>query len=191
MAIEESLVCMHRDEACTLMCTYIQKEGLRGHCLATAAIMKALAARMGGDPGRWELIGILHDIDYEIVGGDMNRHGEEGYRILIARGIDEGIAGAVRRHNDFLYGDSEDPVDVALQAADNISGLITASAAVKGGRLADVTEKTIRKKFKEKAFAAGCRREKVMGITRFMDMTEFFSLALRAMQEIRTELGLL
>lgn len=181
---------MNREDACTLMSSFLEKENLRIHCLATAAIMKALATRMGGDPEQWELIGILHDIDYEVVGGDMRRHGDEGCRMLLERGIDEEIAGAVRRHNDLFHGKSDTPVDVALQAADNISGLITASAAVKGGKLSEVTEKTIRKKFRERSFAAGCRRENVEGITRFMDLSDFFSLALGAMQEIQSDLGL-
>ncbi|OPX66203.1 MAG: Ribonuclease Y [Methanoregulaceae archaeon PtaB.Bin056] len=186
----EILEGMQTEEARHLMRACLEKESLRSHCLSTAAIMKALASRMGKDPVQWEMIGLLHDIDYELVGGDMERHGEVGYRMLIEREIGEDIAGAVRRHNDFLSGDSQDPVDVALQAADNISGLIIATAAVKGGRITEVTEKTLRKKFKEKAFAAGCRREKVMGITRFMELPEFFSLALGAMQEIRVDLGL-
>ncbi|OPX73094.1 MAG: phosphodiesterase [Methanoregulaceae archaeon PtaB.Bin152] len=184
------LVDMQTEEARALMCTCLKKESLRSHCLSTAAIMKALASRMGEDPEQWEMTGLLHDIDYELVGGDMQRHGEVGYRMLKERGIGEDIAGAVRRHNDLLFGDSQDPVDVALQAADNISGLIIAAAAVKQGRITEVSEKTLKKKFKEKAFAAGCRREKVMGITRFMELTEFFSLSLAAMQEIRADLGL-
>lgn len=181
---------MNREEARALMNSFLEKESLRHHCLATAAIMKVLATRMGGDPDQWELIGILHDIDYEVVGGDMQRHGDEGCRILLQRGVDEEIAGAVRMHNDILHGQSDAAVDVALQAADNISGLIIASAAVKGGKISDVTEKTIKKKFKERSFAAGCRRENVESITRFMDLFEFFSLALGAMQEIRSDLGL-
>ncbi|MBP7120119.1 MAG: HDIG domain-containing protein [Methanolinea sp.] len=181
---------MNREDARALMTSFLEKESLRNHCLATAAIMKALAIRMGGNPEQWELIGILHDIDYEVVGGDMQRHGNEGSRILLEQGVNEEIAGAVRRHNDLLHGKSDILVDVALQAADNISGIIIASAAVKGGKLSEVTEKTIRKKFKERSFAAGCRRENVEGITRFMDLSEFFSLALGAMQGIRSDLGL-
>ncbi len=184
------LVGMQTEEARALMCAFLKKESLRSHCLSTAAIMKALAHRMGKDPVQWEITGLLHDIDYELVGGDMQRHGEVGYRMLIERGIGEDIAGAVRRHNDLLYGDSQEPVDVALQAADNLSGLIIAAAAVKQGHITEVSEKTLQKKFKEKAFAAGCRREKVMGITRFMELNEFFSLSLAAIQEIRGELGL-
>lgn len=181
---------MDREDAKNVMGSFLEKESLRNHCLATAAIMKALALRMGGDPEEWELIGILHDIDYEIVGGDMEKHGEEGYRMLLERGLGEEIAGPVRRHNDILHGKSEEPVDVALQSADNISGLIIACAAVKGGRITEVTEKTIGKKFKERSFAAGCRRENVKDMSRFMDLSEFFSLSLGALQGIRSDLGL-
>ena len=181
---------MNREDALGIMTSFLEKESLRNHCLATAAIMKALALRIGGDPDQWEMIGLLHDIDYEVVGGDMQRHGNEGYQMLLDRGLGEEIAGAVRRHNDILHGKSEELVDVALQSADNISGLIIACAAVKGGRITEVTEKTIRKKFKERSFAAGCRRENVEDITRFMELSEFFSLSLAALQGIRSELGL-
>lgn len=187
---EKFITGMDREDARLLMFSFLQKENLRNHCLATAAIMKALAPCMGGDPLQWEVIGILHDIDYEAVEGDMKRHGDEGGRMLEERGLGEEIAGAVRRHNDLLHGDSGNPVDVALQAADNISGLIIACAAVKGGKITDVTEKTIRKKFRERSFAAGCRREKVGGITRYMDLSAFFTLALIAMQDIGADLGL-
>lgn len=190
MPVWESVICMQNEEARSYMRANLQKESLKAHCLATAAIMKALAARMAQDAERWEQIGLLHDIDYERVEGDMQKHGEEGYRMLKAMGIDEDIAGAVRRHNDFLFGDSQARVDVALQAADNISGLIIAAAAVKGGRITEVTAKTVSKKFKEKAFAAGCRREKVIPITQFIDLQEFFALAVDALQEIRGDLGL-
>jgi len=181
---------MDREDARNAMRSFLEKESLRNHCLATAAIMKALALRMGGDPEQWELIEILHDIDYEIVGGDMQKHGEEGYRMLLERGLGEEIAGPVRRHNDILHGKSDEPVDVALQSADNISGLILACAAVKGGRITEVTEKTIRKKFKERSFAAGCRRENVEDISRFMDLSELFTLSLGALQGIRSDLEL-
>jgi hypothetical protein len=174
-----------------LLYSYVKNEGLRRHCIAVAAIMRALAPKMGGEPDAWEMIGILHDIDYELVNGDMQRHGEEGSRIIRSYGLDEKIAGAVRRHNDLLSGgQSEEAVDVALQASDNISGLVIAAAAVKGGRISEVSESTLRKKFKEKKFAAGCRREKIREISSLMELPEFFSLALFAIKERKEDLGL-
>ncbi|HPJ74273.1 MAG TPA: hypothetical protein PLM96_04710 [Methanoregulaceae archaeon] len=89
-----------------------------------------------------------------------------------------------------IFGSSEGVADVVLQSADNISGLIIACALVKGGSISDVTPKTVKKKFKEKSFAAGCRREKVWEIEEFMDLSRFFELAIVAMQEIKGDLDL-
>jgi putative nucleotidyltransferase with HDIG domain len=181
---------MNAEEARTLLSRYVHKENLIRHCLATAAIMRRVAEHLGEDAEKWEVIGILHDIDYEVVGEDMQRHGVVGYQILREQGVDEETAEAARRHNDLLFGDSDAPVDIALQAADNISGLVIASAMVKRGAISEVTPDTVKKKFKERSFAAGCRREKVRGIERFIDLPTFYRLAIEALQGIRGDLGL-
>ncbi len=181
---------MNVDEARRLLFQYVQKESLIKHCLATAAILRRAGEHLGQDAERWEVIGILHDIDYEVVEGDMQRHGAVGCEILREHGVDADIAEAVRRHNDMIYGNSDAPVDIALQAADNISGLIIAAAMVKGGAISEVRPDTVKKKMKEKAFAAGCRREKVREIERLMDLPTFYRLAVEALQGIRTDLGL-
>ncbi len=111
-----------------------------------------------------EVIGILHDIDYEEVGEGMERHGDVGADMLLAAGLGDEVAGPVRRHNYVKYGDTDTRVDTALTAADNISGLVIACAMVKGGSVTDVTAKTVRKKVKDKAFAAGTVSEKLRHI---------------------------
>ncbi|HUU75547.1 MAG TPA: HDIG domain-containing protein [Methanoregulaceae archaeon] len=181
---------MDREESFQLLCRYVKSEGLISHCLATSAIMKHVAGYLGQDEGYWETIGLLHDIDYEMVNEDMSRHGIEGCNLLLKNGYDVRIAETVKRHNDMIFGKSTTPADVTLQAADNISGLIIACALVKGGHLLQVTKKTVKKKFKDKSFAAGCRREKVREIEQLMDLDTFFSLAVEAMIEIRKDLGL-
>jgi uncharacterized domain HDIG len=179
-----------RDDAISMLGTYVTRENLFNHCLSTAAIMKNTAEYLNQDAEKWEIIGILHDIDYELIDGDMARHGTEGYRILLEEGVDEDIAEIVKRHNDFIYGNSDTPADRALQAADNISGLIIAAALMKGGRITDVTAKTIRKKFKEKSFAAGCRREQVALIEPLIELPVYFEIAIGALVDIRERLGL-
>jgi putative nucleotidyltransferase with HDIG domain len=179
-----------RDDALVLLGKYVTRENLFNHCLSTAAVMKKTAEYLNRDPLRWEIIGILHDIDYEFIDGDMARHGTEGYRILRDEGVDEDIAVVVKRHNDFIYGITDTPEDRALQAADNISGLIIAAALMKGGRVTDVTPKTISKKFKEKSFAAGCRREQVALIEPLIDLPMYFGIAIGALVDIRDVLGL-
>jgi len=181
---------MDRNDALALLDDHVHKASLRNHCLATAAIMRAAAPEMGGDPDRWELIGILHDIDFEEIDEDMDRHGEAGYAILKEAGVAEEIAAPVRRHNYMKFGDFDEPADIALTAADNISGLVIACAMVKGGKVTEVTAKSVKKKFREKAFAAGCSRERISRIEAYMELPGFYALAVRALQDIKDDIGL-
>ncbi|NMB79642.1 MAG: HDIG domain-containing protein [Methanomicrobiales archaeon] len=182
---------MDRSAAIGLLYQHVKEEPLRKHCLATGAIMKALAGPMGGDPVLWEEIGILHDIDFEEVHGDMQKHGVSGAAILRSSGVSDDVAGPVARHNHLLHGASYTaPLDIALQAADSASGLVIACALVKGGNLGDVSVRTITKKAKEKSFAAGCDRNRIALIAPLMELPVFYDRALSGMMEIRQELGL-
>ncbi len=73
---------MKKDEALALMQSHVKSDSLRGHCIATAAVMKGLAEELGEDAVLWETIGILHDIDFEEINEDMTRHGVAGYTIV-------------------------------------------------------------------------------------------------------------
>lgn len=181
---------MNSTEAIALLKNHVKKENLINHCLATAVIMKGLAKNLGEDKEKWEIIGILHDIDFEEIEEDMNLHGERGYSILLEAGVDEEIAEIIRRHNYEKFGDFETQVDVALTAADNISGLVIACAMVKGGKLSEVTGKTVKKKFKEKSFAAGCNRERIKKIESLMDRDEFYRISVDSLNGIKDVLGL-
>lgn len=120
----------------------------------------------------------------------MDRHGIEGYRILVENGVPEEIADIIRRHNHMLFGDYEQPVEIALQAADSASGLIIACALVKGGAITEVTPRTVKKKFKERSFAAGCERERIRLIEPLMRLETFFLLAIEGLTEIRGDISL-
>jgi uncharacterized protein len=182
---------MDRAEEIGLLKLHVHEDSLLKHCYATGAIMKAVAPVFSGDPAVWEEIGILHDIDFEEVHGDMQKHGIAGADIPKAAGIPSEICEPIRRHNHFLFsGTYERPVDIALQAADSASGLIIACAMVKGRQLSEVSVKTITKKAKEKSFAAGCDRDRIAPIAPIMEVPVFYDHALRGMMEIRSELGL-
>jgi putative nucleotidyltransferase with HDIG domain len=182
---------MERSAAISLLRQYVHEESLVKHCLATGAIMQSVAVPLSGDSDLWQTIGILHDIDFELVQGDMQRHGPEGAKILKAAGVPDEIAEIVARHNHHLHtGTYDQPVEIALQAADSASGLIIACALVKGGSLSDVTVKTITKKAKEKSFAAGCDRNRIALIAPLMEVTVFYDYALKGMMDIREALGL-
>ena len=182
---------MERPATIALLHQYVQGDAFVKHCLAMGAIMKAVAGYFSEDPTRWEEIGILHDIDFEYVKGDMQQYGVMGEQLLETAGISDDIGEIIRRHNHFLHtGTYHSPVEIGLQAADSASGLIIACALVKGSRLSDVSVKTITKKAKEKSFAAGCDRSRIALIAPLMEVPVFYEYALAGMISIRTELGL-
>ncbi len=173
-----------------LLKKYVKDEKLIKHCIATAAIMRNVARELKEDEDLWWKIGILHDIDYEIVEGDMKKHGIVSAEILKKEGYEDDIVEVVKRHNHMIFGDYEKPVEIALQAADSISGLIIACALVKKGRISDVTVKTVKKKFKEKSFAAGCDRGRIRLIEKLMPLERFYEVSIKALQDVKDDLGL-
>jgi putative nucleotidyltransferase with HDIG domain len=181
---------MDRMEALALLRQHVKGESLLSHCIATGAVMREAAVPLGGDPAEWEAIGILHDIDFEAVEGDMQRHGIRGAEILAAASVDESICTAVKRHNHHLFSGYTTPREVALQAADAISGLVIACALVKGGAVTQVTEKTVAKKFREKGFAAGCDRDRILPVGSLLPLPEFYGCAIRGITRLKEELGL-
>lgn len=182
---------MDRTAAISLIRDHIRDEHLVRHCLATGAVMKHAARHLHADETQWERIGILHDIDFETIGGDMQRHGVAGAEILAGHGIDPYETNVIRRHNHLLHGGTyTEPVEIVLQAADSVSGLIIACGLVKGGSLSDVSVKTITKKAKEKSFAAGCDRDRIAPVAPLIPLPEFYGVALAGLMEIRNELGL-
>ncbi|MDD4255425.1 MAG: HDIG domain-containing protein [Methanofollis sp.] len=181
---------MDRDEALVLLGRHVASDSLRTHCIATATILRGLADAFGEDADLWEVIGILHDIDYEAFGGDMNRHGIEGAALLRGEGLPEEVCLAVERHNHLLFAPYSERLDLSLQAADSISGFLIACARVKGGAITDVTPKTVKKKLKEKAFAAGCERERIAAVNSLMEAGEFYEIAIASLAARKDELGL-
>ncbi|MFO7966046.1 MAG: HDIG domain-containing protein [Archaeoglobaceae archaeon] len=182
---------MERNEALNLLNQYVKNDNLIKHCIATAAVMKKVAEELGEDAHKWELIGILHDIDYEVVGEDMSKHGIKGAEILQENGVDEDIAEVVKTHNHTIFGSYERPVEFALQAADSVSGLVVATALVKDGEVTSVKPKSVKKKFKDKSFAAGCDRDRIKEIENAgLELSELYRLAIDGLIEVKDELGL-
>jgi putative nucleotidyltransferase with HDIG domain len=170
----------------------VQNENLVRHMLATEAIMRALASRFGGDEEEWAMAGLLHDIDVEIVKGDMQEHSRKGADIVRQLGVGEAIAHAILTHNEAHGIPPESNLDKALFCADPLTGLITAAALVRPEKkLALVETKSVRKRFKEKSFAAGANRENIAKCSVLgMELDEFIELGVKAMQNVATELGL-
>jgi len=151
-----------RDEAWELVTRYVQDSGLRRHMLAVAAAMRFYAAILGEDEDDWETIGLIHDFDWEIH-PDLDRHPIAGSYILRDEGWDEETIRVVLSH--YTEGTNvprEKPVDFALMANDEITGLIVATTLVRPSRdIADVKLSSVRKKWKNRAFAAGVDRDEI------------------------------
>ena len=183
---------MTREEALDSIKANVENVNLVKHMLATEAIMRALAKRLGEDEEEWGLTGLLHDIDVELTEGDMNSHSKLGADLVREMGVSEAMAHAVLCHNEAHGIPLETKLDEALFCADPLTGLITAAALVRPDKkLASVEVKSVKKRFKEKSFAAGANREQIVSCSELgFELDEFIDLGLKAMQEIATELAL-
>jgi len=155
-----------RDDAWQTVCHYVQDRGLRRHMLAVSAAMRYYAERLGYDPDSWATVGLLHDFDWEIH-PDLGQHPMKGGDILRAEGWDEETIRIIFSHYEEGTGvPREKPVDFALLACDEITGLIIAATLVKPSlNIAETTPQTLRKKWKDRRFAAGVDRDHVAQVT--------------------------
>jgi len=183
---------MTRKEALDSVNANVENKNLVKHMLATEAIMRALAKHFGEDEEEWGLTGLLHDIDVELTEGDMNSHSKLGADLVKELGASEAMAHAILCHNEMHGIPLETKLDKALFCADPLTGLITAAALVRPDKkLASVEAKSVRKRFKEKSFAAGANREQIARCSEIgFELDEFIELGLKAMQGIAADLGL-
>ncbi|MHC4252863.1 MAG: HDIG domain-containing metalloprotein [Planctomycetota bacterium] len=181
---------MTREEAVALVETSLSEENLRKHVLAVEAVMRALARRLGGDEDSWGLAGLLHDIDYEETKDDPDRHAVVGAERLRALGVADEVVEAVLAHND--KAPRARPIASALTCADPVTGFIIAVTLVRPDKkLASVKLKSVKKRWKEKRFAAGASREGMAVCSELgLERDEFLGVALEAMQGIAPRLGL-
>jgi putative nucleotidyltransferase with HDIG domain len=191
---------MDRNLAWQTVCEFVKDAGLRRHMLAVEAAMHHYARSLGGDEERWALAGLLHDFDWEIH-PTLHDHPARGAPILRERGLDEDTITAILSHNTEGTGIKPSwPIDYALSACDEITGLVIAVALVRPSKdIREVEVKSIKKKWKEKSFAAGVNRDEVeRAVTAFstacfdgnLDLWDHAGHVLVAMQSIAAELDL-
>lgn len=184
---------MNRENALSLLDKYINNERMKYHSLASEAVMRALARRLGKDEDKWGLAGLLHDIDVELVNADLNVHGLEAEKILSEAGVDPEIVSAIKMHNEQASGKKRSTeFEHALAAGETITGLITATAMVyPDKKVASVKPKSVTKRMKEKAFAASVNRNYILECEKIgIPLEEFVQLSLKAMNEISDKIGL-
>jgi putative nucleotidyltransferase with HDIG domain len=176
---------MNRDAAWRLVQENVQAAGLRRHMLAVEAAMRDYAARLGGDAELWGLAGLLHDWDWEIH-PTLESHPRDGAPILRERGCPEEVVQAILSHNEAGTGVARSrPIDFALLACDEVTGLVIAAALVRPSKdVRDVELKSIQKRWKEKAFAAGVDRPHVEQAT-----AEFSAACFGGALELWTHVG--
>ena len=183
---------MNRKEALDSVKENVENKNLIKHMLATEAIMRALARRLGEDEVEWGLTGLLHDIDVELTEGDMNSHSRLGADLARELGASEAIAYAILCHNPAHGVPRETKIDKALYCADPLTGLIIAATLVRPDKkLAGLEAKSVKKRFKEKRFAPGADRECISLCSELgLELDEFIELGLGAVQGIADDLGL-
>lgn len=182
------------------MTQHVQAAGLRRHMLAVEAAMRWYAARLDEDVEAWGLAGLLHDFDWEIH-PTLESHPADGAPILREHGCDENVVQAILSHNTEGTGvERSRPIDFGLLACDEITGLILAAALVRPSKdVREVEVKSIKKRWKERTFAAGVDRDHVEAATADfsrecfggqLDLWEHVGNVLAAMQGIAAELDL-
>ena len=181
-----------RDEAFALLRQYNKNEALIKHALAVEAVMRFCARKRGQDAQLWGVIGLVHDLDYEQF---PDRHCHKSAEILREQGWPEEFVRAVMSHGWGICTDVEPQSDLekTLYAMDELTGLIAATALVRPSRsVLDMAVKSVKKKWKEKSFAAGVNREVIekgaamLGV----DLSQLIEDAIAGMREAAEEIGL-
>lgn len=180
-----------RGQALTVLEENITTDNLIKHMLAVEAVMRRLARHFGEDEDLWGMVGLLHDVDYDLTKEDPERHAILGGEILTEKGFPAEIVEGVVKHSPSLL-ERERLIDKALHATDPVTGLITAGALIKKEKsLFAIDVPFLVKRMKEKGFARGANREQIRSCDQIgMSLEEFLGLALEAMQGIADELGI-
>lgn len=181
-----------RENAYKLLNQHIKNANMIKHCVASEAVLHAIAQKLDKDQEEWGIAGLLHDIDVEITNADPNQHGPYAAGMLDGLLSAEAID-AIVMHNEMATGKERTTVfQHALAAGETITGLIMATAMVYPDRkLASVKTKSITKRMKEKAFAASVKRENILECELIgIPLEQFAAIAIAAMTTISDEIGL-
>ena len=163
------------------------------HCLASEAVLRGIARRLGRDEEKWGLAGLLHDLDVEVTHAEPTVHGTRTEVLLKDYEVDPDILDAIRMHNECSSGKERcTEFQYALAAGETITGLIFATTYVYPDRkLTSVKPKSVVKRMKEKAFAASVKRENILECEKIgIPIDAFAALAIESMLPIAGELGL-
>lgn len=186
---------MNREQAWSIVTEFTESETLRRHMMSVEAAMRAYAGRFDSDAELWGVVGLLHDFDYERYPDvATDGHPVVGSRILRERGVPEEIIRAILAHAEHITGvKPESPLEKTLVAVDELTGLLTAVALVRPSRsILDVNLKSVKKKWKDRAFAAAVDRAEIEHAAQVLGvpLDEHITVVLQAMQQHAEALGL-
>jgi len=187
-----------RDQAWELVKTHNSDDRDLIHYLESEAVMRELAKKLGEDEEYWAVLGLVHDVDWGQTKSEVETHLTKAPEILKEAGFDDEFIETVLSHG---YGFEELPhlankkregrVQHALAASETITGLIHSYALMRDKRISDMLPKGLRKKFKDKTFAAKIDREVIREAEKLgMELSEFFQIAIDGIKNIKTEVGL-
>jgi putative nucleotidyltransferase with HDIG domain len=183
---------MNREEALSIVHEFVTKESLINHMLCVETAVRFYANLYNKDQELWGICGLLHDFDYEIH-PDLDRHPNDGAILLRARKVPEEIILAILSHGDHSEIPRDNLLRKVLFACDEITGLITACALVRPSKsILDLEVSSIKKKWKNLAFAAGANRDEIAKGAKELDIDlwEHFSNVLQAMKSNAHEISL-
>jgi len=189
---------MDRTQALDLLKGFNNEKSSMNHYIESAAIMKELAKHFNENESYWEMIGLLHDVDWAQTKNNVKNHCIDCVKILKDKGFEDEFIETIQSHG---YGLDIIPelrdrvrnskIEYSLTAAETLTGLIYAYALMRDGKISDMEVKGLRKKFKDKIFAATCNRELIMEIEKTgLDLDTFFELSVNAIKKIKDEIGL-
>lgn len=170
-----------REQALGLLKAQNPDDYLWQHSLSTEAIMRALASRLGSDEEAWGICGLLHDIDFMQTKDTPEKHGLLARELL--SGLDEAYIYAIAAHNSECTGhEPKEPLDYALRCAETITGLISAAALMRPDGMQGMQPKSIKKKMKDKSFAAAINRDRIRECEKIdLPLDDFIALSIAAM----------
>ena len=182
---------LDREGSWKLLREWTESDSLRKHMLAVEAAMRAYARRFGEDEEKWGITGLLHDMDYE-KHPTPDEHPMVGVRELERRGYPEDVLEAIKGHADYLDVPRETLMAKTLYAVDELSGFVTACALVRPEKLEGLKAKSVKKKMKQKSFAAAVNREDIVrGAEELgVDLDEHIDFVVAALREESDSLGL-
>ena len=180
-----------RDEAYALLLDQKPEHHLVAHALESEAVMRGLAEKLGHDPELWGTTGLLHDIDFPHTKNTPEQHGLMAQDLLAGKLPDEALYAIAAHNSEYTGREPKSVFDYALRAGESVTGLISAAALVRPTKMEGMKPKSLKKKMKDKSFAAAVDRGRIRDCEQAgLDLTDFLLVAIAAIAGVADEVGL-